>query len=92
MLFDDDASVAKNAAFKLSNIICHQGNAGSIAVPSLPFLLERVESHPPIAVLEELMEIMYWFSHYLEPVDTSQWKSEDWELKKRAFNLSLIHI
>ncbi len=85
-LFDSTESVAQAAINKLSHMIAHQGNAGSISVPALPFLIERIEQGSPSPVLEELMVVVYSFSHYLSPIDTSQWNDSDWALARRSFN------
>ena len=85
-LFDPAESVSQAAINQLSHMIAHQGNAGSISVPALPFLIERIELGLPTAVLEELMVVIHSFSHYLAPIDTSQWNESDWENSRRSFN------
>ena len=89
-LFDADPDSSYAAADALWNLVAHQGIVGSVSIPTLPFLIERIETHPPINVLQELSEILYSFSYRLEPPDTSKWSQSDWEVQRRNSIIPMI--
>ena len=86
-LFSHRPRRSLHAAWQLWNFVAHQGAVGSNSVPTLPFLVERVQLSPSLRVLRELVEIIYYFSDFLEVPDTSAWTDRDWDAVKSSFGV-----
>lgn len=60
-LASDDGHVALKASKELWNVVCHQHNIASSAVPTMPFLLEVLD-HAPEVLAVEIMDMIYGFA------------------------------
>lgn len=58
------------ASAELWNLLCHQANVASVAVPALPFLLEVLDRAPDELAVE-IMDMLYIFAAY-----TAAWRKE----------------
>ena len=85
-LFDSHSDYCCDAANELWNLVAHQGNVGSNSVPTLPFLIDRIKLDPPLLVLQELTEIIFYFSQHLEPPDTDKWSALERDVARCSFN------
>lgn len=75
-LFSMDKKTSIKAVNQLWNDLAHQGNVGSISIPSCPFLIERIKTNPHIEVFIDIMEILYYFSCALQPLNKIIWNTE----------------
>ncbi len=64
-----------SAARRLWDVVAHQGNVGSNSVPTLPFLLERLECRNA-NVQEEILDIIYQFACAACPKSVDRWAIE----------------
>ncbi|MEI8379854.1 MAG: hypothetical protein WCJ09_06985 [Planctomycetota bacterium] len=62
-LNDSDQATTMTAIERLWNVVCHQSNVGSNAVPVLPFLTERLETATS-ELQSEILDIIYSFACY----------------------------
>jgi hypothetical protein len=64
-----------SAARQLWNVVAHQGCVGANSVPTLPFLIERLDS-AEASVQEEILDILYQFAIAACPNETEPWAKE----------------
>lgn len=84
-----DSADSKRAIDRLWNVVCHQSNIGSNAVPTLPFLARRLATAEP-DLKTEILDIVYSFACFARMCANG--KKEDLSLKGWRNDLAVALI